>query len=373
MGAEKKRNTTIDIVKGIGVFCVVAGHSLFPGTHFISLFHVAVFFIASGYFFKESYSENGKNLFLFVKRKFITLWLVYVVWMAIFTLLHNFFIVIHVYTNDPRLFEYVPDTLATLKEPMSWAEMGKNIAKAFVFHAGTEMGSAFWFIETLMELAVTYGIIDFALKKIVKDEAKKILLYQTIVSVVFLILGFICAKTNHTLLGVSKMLSVYILYHGGYVMKRSGIYEKKWNNGVHFVVLVLSLAVLLGCDRIGLIALNVNEYVNPLFLLVASFAGWSFLYETSFFVQKIAYLPTALICMGRNTLAVVVLHLLCFKIVNMFGVIFSGKPACLIAAFPVLYEGGAWWIAYTAVGLGIPIALNCLRKKWVSEYIIKKR
>lgn len=165
MGAEKKRNTTIDIVKGIGVFCVVAGHSLFPGTHFISLFHVAVFFIASGYFFKESYSENGKNLFLFVKRKFITLWLVYVVWMAIFTLLHNFFIVIHVYTNDPRLFEYVPDTLATLKEPMSWAEMGKNIAKAFVFHAGTEMGSAFWFIETLMELAVTYGIIDFALKK----------------------------------------------------------------------------------------------------------------------------------------------------------------------------------------------------------------
>ena len=342
MGAEKKRNTTIDIVKGIGVFCVVAGHSLFPGTHFISLFHVAVFFIASGYFFKESYSENGKNLFLFVKRKFITLWLVYVVWMAIFTLLHNFFIEIHVYTNDPRLLEYVPDTLATLKEPMSWAEMGKNIAKAFVFHAGTEMGSAFWFIETLMELAVTYGIIDFALKKIVKDEAKKILLYQTIVSVVFLILGFICAKTNHTLLGVSKMLSVYILYHGGYVMKRSRIYEKKWNNGVHFVV-------------------------------VASFAGWSFLYETSFFVQKIAYLPTALICMGRNTLAVVVLHLLCFKIVNLFGVIFSGKPACLIAAFPVLYEGGAWWIAYTAVGLGVPIALNCLRKKWVSEYIIKKR
>ena len=373
MGAEKKRNTTIDIVKGIGVFCVVAGHSLFPGTHFISLFHVAVFFIASGYFFKESYSENGKNLFLFVKRKFITLWLVYVVWMAIFTLLHNFFIEIHVYTNDPRLLEYVPDTLATLKEPMSWAEMGKNIAKAFVFHAGTEMGSAFWFIETLMELAVTYGIIDFALKKIVKDEAKKILLYQTIVSVVFLILGFICAKTNHTLLGVSKMLSVYILYHGGYVMKRSRIYEKKWNNGVHFVVLVLSLAVLLGCDRIGLIALSVNEYVSPLFLLVASFAGWSFLYETSFFVQKIAYLPTALICMGRNTLAVVVLHLLCFKIVNLFGVIFSGKPACLIAAFPVLYEGGAWWIAYTAVGLGVPIALNCLRKKWVSEYIIKKR
>ncbi|MBO7516002.1 MAG: hypothetical protein J6T47_10305 [Lachnospiraceae bacterium] len=75
--------------------------------------------------------------------------------------------------------------------------------------------------------------------------------------------------------------------------------------------------------------------------------------------------------MGRNTLAVVVLHLLCFKIVNMFGVIIFGKPACLIAAFPVLYEGGAWWIAYTAVGLGVPIALNVLRKKWMSAVFAK--
>ena len=371
MGVAKKRNTSIDIIKGIAAFCVVAGHSLFPWTHFISLFHVAVFFIASGFFFMESYSKDGKSLLSFVKKKFITLWLVYVVWMAIFTLLHNFFIAIHVYTNDPRLLEYVPDTLATLKEPMSLAEMGVNILKSLIFHGGTEMGSAFWFIETLMELAVVYSVINFVLKKKFKKETETILLYQTFVAVAFLILGFICAKTNHTLHGLSKMLSVYILYHGGYVLKMSRIYEREWTGVAHFSALAVSLAVLIGCDRIGFIALNVNEYVNPFFLLVASFAGWCFLYETAYYVQKVAYVPKVLVYMGRNTLAVVVLHLLCFKIVNMFGVIIFGKPACLIAAFPVLYEGGAWWIAYTAVGLGVPIALNVLRKKWMSAVFAK--
>jgi len=373
MGAAIKRNTSIDIIKGIAIFCVVAGHSLFPLTHFISLFHVAVFFIASGYFFKASNSEGGKNLFLFLKRKFITLWLVYVIWMAIFTLLHNFFITIHVYTDDPRLLEYIPQTLGTLKERLTLTEMGENIAKAMIFHAGTEMGAAFWFIETMMELAVAYCVIDFALKKIFKKEAETILLYQTIVSVVFLILGFICAKTNHTLHGLSKMLSVYILYHGGYVMKRFRIYEKERSESVHFAVLAVSLAVLIVCDRIGFISLNENKYVNPFFFLIVSFAGWSFLYETAFFVQKFSGLTKVLVCMGRNTLAVVVLHLLCFKIVNVFGVLISGKPACLIAAFPVLYEGGAWWIAYTAVGLGVPIALNQLRKKCLMSLIKNKK
>lgn len=44
------RNLQIDIARGIGIILVVLGHAAFPYTHFIYLFHLAIFFIMAGYF-----------------------------------------------------------------------------------------------------------------------------------------------------------------------------------------------------------------------------------------------------------------------------------------------------------------------------------
>lgn len=40
----QKRNLVIDILKGLGIILMVAGHSGFPFTRFIYLFHMAIFF-----------------------------------------------------------------------------------------------------------------------------------------------------------------------------------------------------------------------------------------------------------------------------------------------------------------------------------------
>lgn len=47
------RNTKIDVIKGMAIILVVLGHCGFPATNFIYLFHMAVFFIASGYCWNE--------------------------------------------------------------------------------------------------------------------------------------------------------------------------------------------------------------------------------------------------------------------------------------------------------------------------------
>lgn len=39
----KKRDETIDIIKGIGILCVVIGHAHAPFSSFIYLFHMAIF------------------------------------------------------------------------------------------------------------------------------------------------------------------------------------------------------------------------------------------------------------------------------------------------------------------------------------------
>lgn len=139
----KNRNINIDIIKGIGIILMVGGHCGMPFTHFIYLFHMAIFFMASGYCFNASNSETMQDVLSFVERKFKGLWFPYVLWTAVFSLLHNVFIKAGIYSPTP----------------WSISEIGKNIIKSFFLHGHTQLGSALWFISALMQIAVLYCCI----------------------------------------------------------------------------------------------------------------------------------------------------------------------------------------------------------------------
>lgn len=52
------RNKNIDIIKGIGIILIVAGHALCPVSFWFSSWFVQIFFIASGYTHGKRYSDN---------------------------------------------------------------------------------------------------------------------------------------------------------------------------------------------------------------------------------------------------------------------------------------------------------------------------
>ena len=82
------------------------------------------------------------------------------------------------------------------------------------------------------------------------------------------------------------------------------------------------------------------------------------------------------IVVGQNTLSVVVLHFLCFKLVSLIEVLIYHEPFYFIAAFPILHNNGLWWLAYLIVGLCIPIGLNIIYKniiKLLKEKIFIKQ
>ena len=66
-------------------------------------------------------------------------------------------------------------------------------------------------------------------------------------------------------------------------------------------------------------------------------------------------LAAVLAALGRATMPVVILHFLAFKLVTALGLLALGGEGYLLAAFPTLYSGGAWWLAYTAAGLALPL------------------
>lgn len=340
----KTRNINIDIIKGIGIILMVGGHCGMPFTHFIYLFHMAIFFMASGYCFNASNSETLQGVLSFVKRKFKGLWLPYVLWTTVFSLLHNVFVKTGIYSP----------------EPWSVIEIGKNIIKSFFLHGHTQLGSALWFIGTLMQIAVLYCCIDYVIKKVTVSKKAGFLLQGT-VSIILLAVGYRCYLTNSIWGGGNRVLSYYCLFYLGAVLRefQKIVCTEKY----HYWKMTVAFLVLVFCNQIGSIALDENSYETPIFLLVVSICGWMLLYEMSQELRKIKLLTNLVVCCGQNSMSIVVLHFLCFKIINIIGVMVYKHPKEMIATFPVLYNDGVWWSVYMFAGILVPVLLSMMWKK----------
>lgn len=166
---------------------------------------------------------------------------------------------------------------------------------------------------------------------------------------------------------MAQTASFYGLYLLGHILS---LYKEKyihWNWKWHLPIMVVSFTLLLILNNFGKIALSNNSYVNPLFLLATSFLGWCLLYSISHFITLVPHIKFIFVEIGKRTLSVVILHFLSLKIVAAIIVLIYNLPIFCIAAFPNLYgDEGLWWIAYTIVGVGVPILLNIIYHKLLS-------
>lgn len=94
-----KRNIDVDVVKGMAIVLMVIGHCGPLFSRYIYLFHMAVFFIASGY------CEYGKVIDgkVFVLKKVKSLWTPFAVYNGTFTLLNNLFCYSGIYSTDTNI------------------------------------------------------------------------------------------------------------------------------------------------------------------------------------------------------------------------------------------------------------------------------
>lgn len=362
------RKKELDILKGLAIILMVLGHTNFWGKPYIYLFHMAVFFMASGYFFKNESTSDYKNLGQYIKKKIIALWLPYFIWNSVFIVCNNLFIKINFYTNDPHFLEEVNGGFNTVHTYMSVKETIMQLLKSFLFVGGTTMGGAFWFLRILFEISIIYAVVNFILLKLVKSE-RRVLIAQGIVALFMLILGYFCSLKNISFAGNSQIsFSCYCLFYIGKIISVKNITIE--NKIVKGAALLLSMGILLVCNMYGSVSLGSNYYVNPIFLLIVSILGWILLYEISSLLLRFTKIKTILIYIGQNTISIVVFHFLAFKLISYLQVIIYSKPRYLIAAFPVLYNFGGWWIAYTIVGVIIPLLINFIWRKIIC--LIKK-
>ena len=146
----KQRDPVIDSMRGIGIVLMVLGHSGFPGTDFIYLFHMALFFMLSGWLF----SLRGGPVH-FIKRKAVTLWLPFVLANTAFTVLNNLFLKLNILTSDERILQ-VPGNAVTT--PVTVKDVIGRTVHWYVFDGGTQLGGAMWFIQALFQVSILYAL-----------------------------------------------------------------------------------------------------------------------------------------------------------------------------------------------------------------------
>ena len=357
----KNRDSAIDIVKGMGIFFMVGVHCGAFFTNFIYLFHMAIFFIASGYLYKEKYTENFSNLKLFIKKKIKSLYFPYVLWMLIYSVLHNSFIRINIYTDNPEITKYISGTYIGTTSAYTTQELLIKIVQNFFLFGNEQLAGAFWFISALFKLSVMYAVFDFILCRFLQTKNRDII--QLILSVLFLGLGYYCQLSNRTFLQFDISLSCYILFYLGHILNKKKEIVQFDSKVVNLIICTASFAILMILQNFGSISLNKNFYSNPLYLIIVSIAGWEFLYSLSFFIKKTKILKNLLMLCSQNSMAIVILHFLAFKIINLLQVFMKHQPLFLIAAFPTLYTYSFWWVAYLFTGLFIPVLLNIIYKR----------
>lgn len=310
------RDITLDIMKGICIILVVLGHTYTPYiSNFIYLFHVAVFFMISGVCFNEKYLESANNFFVLLKKRIVNLWLPYVCYNFVFLLLQNFFIKIGFLTDNPDYFlckPYLPDGFSTY---INFSQFPKIILKSFLFINSRPFVGGLWFLGGLFFVTFLYAIIQIVMKKL------KIEKFHIIVSLCLLIAAWIAKETGF--MKDFPLTKQAIIIFETEILFTLGVYFQKYflskyrqmKRQHQIAVFSISFIILLFLNRFGSISIASSRIVNPAFYLISSILGFFLLLSFAFLIKDIK-ISIFFHTVGKNTLPILALHTLCFKVVT---------------------------------------------------------
>ncbi len=279
----KKRINYIDIAKGIAIISIVLGHTvgysnhLIPFRNFFYSFHVALFFMISGYLF-----HTNKNLRTFTKEKFIRIMIPYFIWCILFLIPYILF------SNGIKNTLNI-NAISNIKELIINTLYGNGND----FHL--KQNSSLWFLPALFTMEFIFYFIIKLVNKNPKLEIPTLLL---------ILLTNIITSTKLTFIfpwGLNTTLNISIYFYIGYLLNKYKIINRlKW----YTIPICLTLGV------IGFI-LNTQKitYMNYGYgnIYYAFLSGLSFSILI-LYISKLLNRNNILESIGQNTMGVLIFH-----------------------------------------------------------------
>ena len=332
-----------DLVRGIGILSIVMGHCCGPVVPYVYSYHLAIFFFISGYLFHEH--KYGDDPFGFLAAKLKSSWPKYMIYAAIFILLHNFFI---------RLGINPSGTL-----PYSRTEALTALGNSVTFQCVEVMGGAMWFIPLwVLSCTLFCGISWFSrlpfFQKYLPSSAA-----LWITSGLSILAGISGACFIFRRVWLSYVLHLVLLLQpflaGGWLLRKllpSFSSYLRWYAALA-CFLILILWIRLGDLHIDL---SLGRIGNGWEFYLLAFLGIYCCLWAAKKLKKSRLAGGLFALLGRYSFDIMCLHFLVFKVLDLiYGRFFIGDPIEVYSAFPQAY-GTSLWPFHAAAGVLLPAA-----------------
>lgn len=121
-----ERDYRVDIAKALGIIMMVMGHAGAPNSIVFFRFHMALFFILSGWCLKDNHMDSIKSMLNYSGRKIQNLYIPFIAFNGIMMLFRNKLIALNIYTDNEAFLENSVvggGNSYGLTIPLSFAEM----------------------------------------------------------------------------------------------------------------------------------------------------------------------------------------------------------------------------------------------------------
>ena len=332
-------STFYSIMKGIAITSVVIGHCiLIPFVEqYVNQYHLAVFFFVSGYFFKEKYIDAKRT---FVWKKIKRLYLMFVISGLVFLILHPVLEWLNVYEGSLAGDEYIMEVF--------------NLTIGLT--SNNPMMGAMWFCPALLMVS----LISFGLFVITRGRsiAVRTAVFCAVVALGGALLHGLKLKSPYC---IWQYMIVTGIYYIGWLFhqKESLIHiNKRW---IWLIIALILFAAIYIVTDYGLYArlqpANIRKE-NILAILLIAAMGCLMIYAISKVISG-TILARILAILGDYSFSIMLLHFLCFKLVNFLYCIVYNLPFTDISLFPkIKYESFVWFWIYLLIGLFGPVILS---------------
>lgn len=325
---ENSRNDFWDVLKGLGIIAVVIGHSGSFLTPYVYMYHIMLFFYIAGFLYNDKYSTDP---YLFIGKRIQSLWILAVKYSILYTLLHNIFISIGVYSADTGSFDF-NNTLG-------------GIYNSIFLYGFEWMGGALWFVPFLFFSIVAFCFFRWSMLFIKNDLKREIIISSVLLCLIYISIFLIGKNVYYNYHFHLIFIALPIMQLAFIVKKYNLVVTYKW------YIALISAATMFAIYRYTKQRLDVSQsfIINIYIFYLATFAGiYLNLYIASIILYS-KYITKVFAFWGKNSFHIMALHFICFKTVDYVNYIVFKAPFTAIASFPISNED--YWIYYTLCGL----------------------
>lgn len=293
---ESVSKTRLNIIKGIGIFSIVAGHVFSePFRGFFFLYHVPLFIFLSGFLYKPY--PNKKKYF---EKKFFSLLIPYFSYLLIFTI--------------PFLINYM-----MAGDFFSIFELLLNALLGGVYLTG--WFSVFWFITSLFFTQQFFCLIEGRGERFVQVAIVSCLIISYVNYLYFPYIKFPLA--------INTVFYTLPIFYLGYVLGRR---EIQFSNYKSFFLFFITLVFYAYYNNALLLDVKYSRYGVPLLSFLISLAMISMVFKLSLFIDKFKILSIFFSWLGTSSMTIMYFHQpLQISLKNIIGI----KSEIILTSFTI--------------------------------------